>query len=144
MFIGEYQHSLDAKGRIIIPSKFRDELSTNFILGVGLDQCLTIYTIDKWQKMFEELNKIPTTKSDARKYVRTLTSSASECELDGQGRIIIPQYLSKHAGIEKECVVIGANDHVEIWAQDIWDKYYEDASSSFEDIAEHLSELVND
>lgn len=144
MFIGEYQHSLDAKGRIIIPSKFRDELSSHFILGIGLDKCLTIYTIEKWTKMFEELNKIPTTKSNARKYVRTLTSSASECDLDGQGRIMVPQYLSKHASIEKDCVVIGANDHVEIWAKDVWESYYDDASNSFEEIAEHLSELLDD
>ena len=144
MFIGEYRHNLDAKGRIIIPSKFRDELNSSFILTKGLDGCLTIYSYEKWNKMFEELNKLPTTKKDARQYLRTLTSSASECTLDGQGRIIIPSFLAKPANIKKNCVVIGANDHVEIWDEETWDNYYELASENFEEVAENLSELIKD
>ena len=143
MFIGEYQHNLDAKGRIIIPSKFRDELHTTFILTRGLDNCLTIYSLEQWDKMFVEINKLPTTKKAARQYVRMLTSTATECTLDNQGRIQIPSFLSKPVNISKECVVIGSNDHIEIWDKATWDAYYADASNNFEEVAENLSELIN-
>ena len=143
MFIGEYQHNLDAKGRIIIPSRFRDELNTNFILTRGLDGCLTIYSLEQWEKMFVEINKLPTTKKAARQYVRMLTSTATECVLDNQGRIQIPSFLSKPVNIQKECVVIGANDHIEIWDKATWDNYYLEASENFEDVAENLSDLLN-
>ena len=144
MFIGEYQHSLDAKGRIIVPSRFRDELHSNFILARGLDGCLSIYSLEQWDKMFQELNKLPSTKKAARQYVRMLTSTASECTLDNQGRIQIPAFLSKPVNIVKDCVVIGANDHIEIWDKDTWDSYYSEASDSFEEVAENLSDLLND
>lgn len=144
MFIGEYQHNLDAKGRIIIPSKFRDELNLTFILARGYDGCLTIYSQQQWGKMFEEINKLPTTKKDARKYIRALTSTATECSLDNQGRIQIPAFLSRPMNIVKECYVIGANDHVEIWDKTTWENYYDDASSNFEEVAENLNELIND
>jgi len=143
MFIGEYQHNLDAKGRIVIPGKFRDELHTSFILARGLDGCLTIYSLKQWEKLFEEVNKLPTTKKAARQYIRMLTSTASECTLDNQGRIQIPSFLAKPVNITKECVVIGANDHIEIWDKAIWDNYYLDASNNFEDVAENLSDLLN-
>ncbi|MBR5341972.1 MAG: division/cell wall cluster transcriptional repressor MraZ [Erysipelotrichaceae bacterium] len=142
MFIGEYQHNLDAKGRIIVPSKFRDELHTTFILTRGLDGCLTIYSLEQWDKLFEEINKLPTTKKSARQYIRMLTSTATECTLDNQGRIQIPSFLSKPVNIVKECVVIGANDHIEIWDKTTWDNYYLEASDNFEDVAENLSELL--
>ena len=144
MFIGEYQHNLDSKGRIIVPSKFREELHTTFILTRGLDGCLTIYSLKQWEKMFEEVNKLPTTKKAARQYVRMLTSTATECTLDNQGRIQIPSFLSKPVNISKECVVLGANDHIEIWDKVTWEAYYTDASNNFEEVAENLSELIND
>ena len=143
MFIGEYQHNLDAKGRIVIPGKFRDELHTSFILARGLDGCLTIYSLKQWEKLFEEVNKLPTTKKAARQYIRMLTSTASECTLDNQGRIQIPSFLAKPVNITKECVVIGANDHIEIWDKATWDNYYLDSSNNFEDVAENLSDLLN-
>ena len=143
MFIGEYQHNLDAKGRIIVPSKFREELHTTFILTRGLDGCLTIYSLEQWDKLFEELNKLPTTKKNARAYIRMLTSGAVECTLDNQGRIQIPVFLSKPVNIVKECVVIGANDHIEIWDKATCDNYYLEASDNFEDVAENLSDLLN-
>lgn len=142
MFIGEYSHNLDAKGRLIIPSKFREELHASFILTRGLDGCLTIYSIGQWEKIFEEINKLPDTKKATRQYVRVLTSNASECMLDNQGRILIPSNLSRAVGIEKECVIVGANDHIEIWNKATWDNYFEEASKSFEDVAENLSDLI--
>ncbi|MBR4469887.1 MAG: division/cell wall cluster transcriptional repressor MraZ [Erysipelotrichaceae bacterium] len=143
MFIGEYQHNLDAKGRIVIPGRFRDELHSTFILTRGLDGCLTIYSMEQWEKLFEEINKLPTTKKAARQYIRMLTSTATECSVDNQGRIQIPQFLSKPVNISKECVVIGANDHIEIWDKATWDSYYLEASESFEDVAENLSDLLD-
>ena len=144
MFIGQYTHNLDAKGRIIIPSKFREELHATFILTLGLDDCLTIYSLEQWEKLFKEINKLPTTKSAVRQYVRTLTSTATECSLDNQGRIQIPSFLAKPANLKKECIVTGVNDHVEIWDKETWENYYDLASGSFEDVAEHLDELIHD
>ena len=144
MFIGEYQHNLDAKGRIVVPGKFREELHANFILARGLDGCLSIYSLKQWDKMFEEIDKLPTTKKAARQYIRMLTSTATECTLDNQGRIQIPSFLSKPVNIVKECVVIGANDHIEIWDRATWDNYYLDASNSFEEVAENLNDLLHD
>lgn len=142
MFIGEYYHNLDAKGRIIIPAKFRDELNGTFILTRGLDGCLTIYSTEKWEKIFEEINKLPETKKATRQYIRMLTANACECTLDNQGRILIPANLSGSVNIAKECVVVGANSHVEIWDKATWNAYMDDASENFEDIAESLSDLI--
>ncbi len=142
MFMGEYRHSLDAKNRIIIPAKFREELGNTFIVTKGLDGCLTIYTESEWEKIIEQLEKLPTTKKEARQYVRYLTSKASECEIDGQGRIQLPQVLVNSAEMKKKCVVVGAADHVEIWAEERWNAYEEEASESFESIAETLTEYL--
>ena len=142
MFIGEYYHNLDAKGRIIIPAKFRDELNGTFILTRGLDGCLTIYSTEKWEMIFEEINKLPETKKATRQYIRMLTANACECTLDNQGRILIPANLSGSVNITKECVVVGANSHVEIWDKATWNAYMDDASENFEDIAESLSDLI--
>lgn len=142
MFIGEYYHNLDAKGRIIIPAKFRDELNGTFILTRGLDGCLTIYSTEKWEKIFEEINKLPETRKATRQYIRMLTANACECTLDNQGRILIPANLSGSVNITKECVVVGANSHVEIWDKATWNAYMDDASENFEDIAESLSDLI--
>ena len=142
MFIGEYYHNLDAKGRIIIPAKFRDELNGTFILTRGLDGCLTIYSTEKWEKIFEEINKLPETKKATRQYIRMLTANACECTLDNQGRILIPANLSGSVNITKECVVVGANSHVEIWDKATRNAYMDDASENFEDIAESLSDLI--
>ncbi len=144
MFIGEYSHSLDSKGRIIIPSKFREDLQDTFILTRGLDGCLTIYSSDQWEKINERLAKLPNTKSAVRQYSRMLLSGATECTLDNQGRIQIPSFLSKPVNIIKECVVIGVNDHIEIWDKATWESYYMQASESFEEVAEGLSELLDE
>ena len=143
MFIGEYSHNLDAKGRIIIPSKLRNELHSSFILTRGLDNCLTIYSLEQWEKIFIEINKLPTTKKDTRQYIRVLTSSACECTLDNQGRILIPTNLAEPLGIKKEVTIIGANDHIEIWDKKTWDEYIDEADKSFEDVAENLSDLLD-
>ncbi len=139
MFMGEYQHNLDAKGRLIIPAKFRSELGMNMIVTQGLDGCLSIYTKEAWDKIYAQLQLLPTTKKEARAFVRILTSKASEVEIDNQGRILIPAGLLKQAHIEKECTIVGAGEKVEIWASDAWANYLNESEESFEDLAESLT-----
>ncbi|NMB18001.1 MAG: division/cell wall cluster transcriptional repressor MraZ [Erysipelothrix sp.] len=141
MFMGEYQHNLDTKGRIIIPAKFRDELGDTMVVTRWLDGCLAIYTMEQWQALYEKLQTLPATKREARRFTHMIMAKASECNLDSQGRIRLPAPLIKEASLEKECVVIGVSDHVEIWNKERWDEYYEVASESFEDIAESLTEF---
>ncbi len=143
MFMGEYRHALDTKGRIIIPAKFRDELKDCFVVTRGLDGCLTIYTMEQWGQVIAQLRKLPDTKRETRLYTRMMTSKATECSPDSQGRILLPAALIEEAKIEKECVIVGVADHVEIWAKDRWENYYEEASDSFEDIAETLTDFLS-
>ncbi len=142
MFMGEFAHSIDKKGRMIIPAKFREELGMKVIITRGLDGCLNGYTKDQWDKIYEQLLQLPTTKKDARMFVRMMTSKAAECEIDAQGRVLLPAGLIALANITKECMIIGAANHFEVWAKDRWEQVDEEASASFEDIAESLSEFI--
>jgi MraZ protein len=138
MFLGEYQHSLDPKGRIIVPSKFREELGAKFIATKGLDNCLFLYPMDEWKTIEEKLRSLPFTRGDVRSFARFFFSGASELEIDKQGRILLPQNLRDYAGIEKDLIVIGVGSRVEIWASDKWAQYNQAAESSYEMIAENL------
>ena len=138
MFMGEYEHQLDAKGRMIIPSKFRYDLNERFIIPRGLDKCLFGYTLEEWQQIEEKMKTLPMTKKDARKFMRMFFSGAIEVELDKQGRINIPQNLRKYANLTKECTVIGVSNRIEIWDRETWNDFYEESEDSFEDIAEDL------
>nr|WP_106784038.1 division/cell wall cluster transcriptional repressor MraZ [Lysinibacillus timonensis] len=138
MFMGEYQHSVDTKGRLIIPSKFREELGNSFVITRGLDNCLFGYPMDEWRKLEEKLKQLPMTKKDARAFARFFFSGATEVEIDKQGRINIPAPLSTYAKLEKECVVLGVSSKIEIWAKEAWESYFNEAEESFNDIAENL------
>ena len=140
MFIGEYQHAIDSKNRMIIPTKFRDGLSNEFILTKGLDGCLYIYTKDEWIVMEEKLKKLPLTSKDARAFVRFFFSGANEITIDKQGRALIPQNLCEYAGLQKEIVSIWVSTRIEIWDKDKWDKY-NDSDINFDEIAEKMNEL---
>ncbi|MEY8258146.1 division/cell wall cluster transcriptional repressor MraZ [uncultured Dubosiella sp.] len=142
MFMGEFAHNIDRKGRLIMPAKFREELGERVVVNRGLDGCLYVYTLDQWQVVYEKLSKLPTTKKDARKYQRLMLSKASECELDGQGRILIPSNLVELAELEKECMIIGVANHIEIWAKHKWELMEEEEEGSFEEIAESLSDFM--
>ena len=142
MFMGEYAHNIDKKGRMIIPAKFRDELGEKVIITRGLDGCLNVYTQQQWEIIYEQLLKLPATKKDVRLYVRNMTSKAAECEIDGQGRVLLPSSLIKLADLVKECMVIGAGNHVEIWSKERWEQFDEDGEEVFEDIAENLTEFL--
>ncbi len=138
MFMGEYQHSVDAKGRLIVPSKFREDLGNTFVITRGLDNCLFGYPMDEWRKLEEKLKELPMTKKDARAFARFFFSGATEVEIDKQGRINIPSTLATYAKIEKECVVLGVSSKIEIWAKEAWESYFNEAEDSFNEIAENL------
>ncbi|MBA9085225.1 MraZ protein [Fontibacillus solani] len=138
MFMGEFQHSIDEKGRIIIPAKFRDLLGTSFVVTRGLDQCLFVYPMEEWGVMEQKLKALPLMKSDARAFTRFFFSGATECEWDKQGRVNLPGNLRQYAKLEKDCVVIGVSNRVEIWSKDTWEQYFEQSEDSFNEIAEKL------
>ena len=142
MFKGQFRHTLDSKNRLIIPAKLRDGLGESFTVTKGLDGCLSIYTQDRWEAMISKISMIPGTKKEARMYLRVLTGNATDCTLDSQGRIQLPQFLVAQAHIEKNCVIVGVADHVEIWPEETWDSYDEEASASFESVAETLTEYL--
>ena len=137
MFIGEYHHNIDEKGRIIIPSKLRSELTEDFVITIGLDNCLFIYPKDKWIKIINKYEELPNVK-DTRNFMRTFLSGATYGEFDKQGRINISSPLIKYASLKKECVIIGAGNRLEIWAKDDWDDFFNSAKDNMSDIAENL------
>ena len=114
---GTYEHSIDAKGRLFIPAKLREELGVTFYLAMGVDECLAIYPQETWNRFTEKFASLPRSQSAA---MRPLFANASKCELDSQGRIVIPQKLRKYAGLEKDAVIIGVNDRAEIWSAETW------------------------
>lgn len=138
MLLGEYKHSIDTKGRLIIPAKFREDLGERFIVTRGLDGCLFGYPMEEWTALKEKLKQLPLVKKESRAFTRFFYSAATECELDKQGRINIPQPLRTHAGLEKNCYVIGVSDRFEIWSEERWDEFSQEAGESFDEIAENM------
>ncbi|MFV0255767.1 MAG: division/cell wall cluster transcriptional repressor MraZ [Erysipelotrichaceae bacterium] len=142
MFMGEYFHTIDAKGRIVIPARFRDAFSTNLVTTKGFDGCLNIYTKDQFQKIAEKLSSLPNTKREARNYIRLFLSKAMECEIDGQNRINLSKSLILEAQLAKQCVFIGAADHIELWSTEKWENWEANNNASFEDVAESLTDFM--
>lgn len=142
MFYGEYEHSIDKKGRLIIPSKFRDSLKeydiANLYITRGLDKCLFLFTESEWKSQESKFKSIPFTKAEARKFNRLYFSGASQIECDKQGRILIPKYLKDFAGIKRDVMIIGVSNRIEVWSKEAWQEYYSSSKESFEDIAERL------
>lgn len=120
MFMGEYSHTIDAKGRLIIPVKYREELGDQFILTRGLDGCLSIYPMKEWHQLEEKLKALPLNDKNARTFTRFFVSGATLCELDKQGRILVPSTLREFAALTKDVVVCGTNDRIEIWSKEKW------------------------
>lgn len=139
--MGQYEHTIDAKGRVIIPAKFREELGDRFVLTKGLDNCLFVYSLEEWKNIEAKLKTLPLTKKDARAFTRFFLAGAVECEIDKQGRILIPANLRSHAKIEKDVIFIGVSTRVEIWSREVWEEYSNNMDVSFEEIAEHLDDL---
>lgn len=140
VFLGEYRHSIDDKGRIIIPSKLRNDLGNNFIITKGLDGCLFIYSQKEWNSIINKYKNLPDTK-DKRSFMRIFLSGASICDYDRQGRINIPPALIKYASIDKECVIVGVFDRLEIWSIESWNAYVDDNSSNLSFIADNLFKI---
>lgn len=138
MFMGEYEHSIDDKGRLIIPVKFREGLGERFVATKGLDNCLFIYPQAEWQKLEEKLKELPFTRADSRAFTRFFFSGATECELDKQGRILVPANLRSHAKLEKDVVIIGVSTRVEIWSKSVWAEYSSRADLNYEELAEKI------
>ncbi|CAI6019994.1 division/cell wall cluster transcriptional repressor MraZ [Cohnella sp. JJ-181] len=138
MFLGEYQHSIDDKGRIIIPAKFRDALGADFIVTRGLDNCLFVYPREEWAQLEQRLRALPSMAAGARAFSRLLFSGASEGEWDKQGRVNLPNHLRDYAKLDKECTIIGVSTRVEIWDKATWEAYSHASEESFNEIAEKL------
>ncbi|KIL47620.1 division/cell wall cluster transcriptional repressor MraZ [Jeotgalibacillus campisalis] len=138
MFMGEYQHNIDTKGRIIVPAKHREYVEDVFVITRGLDQCLFGYPMNEWRRLEEKVRSLPVTKKDARAFARFFFSGAVECEIDKQGRINLPKNLLDYAKIEKECMILGVSSRIEIWGKSIWDTYLDEQEDSFAEIAENL------
>ncbi|WP_459911421.1 division/cell wall cluster transcriptional repressor MraZ [Desulfotomaculum defluvii] len=142
MFMGEFQHNIDSKGRLIVPARFREGLGDRFIVTKGLDNCLFVYPQQEWAEVEQKLKSLPFTRADARAFVRFFFSGATECEIDKQGRILLPNNLREYAKLDKETVVVGVSTRVEIWSKEEWEKYNTQAAASFEQLAENIVDLL--
>lgn len=141
MFIGEYQHIIDTKKRIAVPSRFREFFNGRAVVTRGLDNCLFLYTLEEWNKLAEKLNQLPVGQSSTRSFVRLMLAGASEVEMDKQGRVLVPDYLKSYAGLEKNVVITGLYNRLEIWDESKWNSYKSGAEKNTDEIAEKLGEL---
>ncbi|MFC1721890.1 division/cell wall cluster transcriptional repressor MraZ [Patescibacteria group bacterium] len=141
MFIGEFTHSLDEKGRLAIPVKFRRELLRGAVVTRGLDDCLFIYTKKEWTKLAEKLSNLPLGQKDSRAFARLMLAGAMKVQVDSQGRVVIPEYLRSFAGISKKVVVAGLYSRIEVWDTNKWEAYKSTTEKDSESIAERMGEL---
>ncbi len=141
MFIGEYQHSIDQKGRMAIPAKFRGKLKSGAVVTRGLDNCLFLYTKEEWAKLAEKLSNLPISQANTRAFARLMLAGAMDVKFDSLGRILLPEFLRKYAGLSKKAVVAGLFNRLEIWDQNNWEKYKQSTEKESGAIAEKLGEL---
>lgn len=139
MFTGEYRHSLDAKNRLIIPSKIRDQIATTVYVTEWLDGCLGAFTQEEWDALLDKLSQMPMTNAKARMFIRHITGKADACTIDPQGRIVLPQFQIKDLDFQKNAVIVGAGNHFEIWPQQRYDDYLQQGENSLEAFAEDLT-----
>ena len=138
MFMGEYNHTVDAKGRLIIPSRFREELKNEFIVTKGLDGCLFVFSQNEWNNFEEKLKSLPLSDKNARNFVRFFLSGATECEFDKQGRILVPASLRKYADLQKDVVLTGMDTRIELWSAEKWDVESDLDDEDMEAVAAHI------
>lgn len=141
MFIGEYKHNLDDKGRLAVPAKFRSALNKSAVITRGLDKCLFVFTASEWEELAQKIKALPMTQSNARAFSRLMFAGAVNVDLDSQGRVLIPEYLREYAGISKKAVIVGLFNRLEIWDEDKWGEYKGRTEAEGDDIAEKLSDL---
>lgn len=142
MLGGEYRHTIDDKGRVSIPVKFRNELGNIFVISKGIgENCLFVFTLLEWRRLEEKIRKLPLTDKKARRFSRYLIGGASECEIDKQGRVILPQYLREYASLKKDVVLVGLTTRVEIWDIDLWNHYNDPDNEEFGNIEDDMESL---
>ena len=141
MFMGEYNHTIDAKGRLIVQAKFREILGDNFIVTKGLDGCLFVYPNDEWTRFEEKLKSLPLTNKNARQFTRFFLAGAAACEVDKQGRILLPQVLREFASLEKDVVLVGVASRIEIWSRERWDESMNTYDGDMDEVAENMESL---
>src|SRR3989339_1579608 len=141
MFIGEYSHNIDDKGRLALPVKFRHDLDGGAVITRGLDNCLFLYTKREWEKLAEKLAALPLSQSNSRAFARLMLAGAMDVDMDSQGRVLLPEYLREYAGLKKETVVVGLFNRLEIWDRTVWEKYRTKTEKQAEQIAEQMGEL---
>ena len=141
MLIGEYEHSVDAKGRLIMPSRLREDIGEKFVVTKGLDGCLFVFSLKEWEIFEEKLKALPVSNKNARDFTRFFLAGAIECEIDKQGRFLITSNLREFASLDKDVVIIGVTTRLEIWDRDKWKSYSGDENISAEEIAENMSML---
>lgn len=141
MFIGEYSHSIDPKKRLAIPSKFRTDLKNKIVITRGLDKCLFIYPMKVWEELASKLGNLPVGESSTRSFIRMMLAGAVDVEVDGQGRILIPDFLKDYAGLSKNVVIAGLYNRLEIWDEKKWEDYKKNAEKNTDEIAEQLGKL---
>jgi MraZ protein len=141
MFIGEYKHSIDDKGRLAVPSKFRQELKGGAIVTRGLDRCLFLFSSKEWEELAKKLIALPIAQANSRAFIRLMLAGAMEVRLDNQGRILIPDYLREYSNIQRQAIIAGLYNRVEIWDEENWKQYKDKTEASSDDIAEKLGEL---
>ena len=140
MFLGEYQHSVDDKGRLVLPSKFRDRLQAGLVVTKGQDRCVYVYPMDRWEEELARLSTLPRTSRRNRNFVRALLGAAADQQMDGQGRIQLPQNLREYAGLGKDVAVVGVGDRIEVWQPETWRELGEEADDLYSEIDEALGE----
>lgn len=138
MLMGEFHHNIDEKNRLIVPSKFRTELGDKFVITRGIEKCLFVYSMNEWENIVSKLKTLPFTRKDSRDFTRFFLSGATICEVDKSGRTCISTPLVSYANLKKECVIIGANDRLEIWDLDSWNSFFNTNEENFANIAENL------
>jgi len=141
MFIGEYNHNLDEKGRLAVPVKFRKMLEKGAVVTKGLDSCLFLYTIEEWKILAEKLSRLPISQSNTRAFSRLMLAGAMDVQIDKQGRIVLPDYLRKYADLKKKVIINGLYNRLEIWDEGKWDAYKVKTEKESDAIAEKLGEL---
>ena len=141
MLLGEYEHSIDSKGRLAMPAKLREGLGAKFVITKGLDGCLFVYDMEQWQKLEQKLASLPMTRKNARDFTRFLFGGACEGECDKQGRVLLPANLRQHAHLDKDAVIVGVGNHAEIWDAATWQAYNEASEECVNELAEQLTDL---
>ena len=141
MFMGEYNHTIDPKGRLIIPAKFREALGDEFVVTKGLDGCLFVYANTEWNNFEEKLRTLPLTNKNARQFTRFFLAGAAACEVDKQGRILIPQVLREFAKLEKDVVLVGVASRIEIWSKEVWEESISTYDTGMDEVAENMENL---